>query len=355
MKRRWKIVLGLLAAIIVLLAVNTVIVDQQTKGAEVTAEGGEILELPGGDVQVTNLEAKSANPGAPIVLIHCYGCSMKWWDAMVPLLNQKHRVVRVDLLGHGGSEKPSSGYSIEEQAQLVAAALGELEIQGAVVVGHSLGGGVATALAEQASQLVDRVVIVDQAPDDRYGDLPFIARLGYTPVIGEAMWRTAPDFLVKDGYQSAFAPDFDVETGFDDPDRVVDDYRAMTYTSYDEAAAAEGDFTDEEPLDVRLKTALVPLLVIFGEEDQLIDAGPASEAYRDVPGARIALIPEAGHSPNVEKPEETARLILEFAADAGDEVVTPPRNVGLDREKGSGRGDKKQRRGQGNNSNGRNR
>jgi pimeloyl-ACP methyl ester carboxylesterase len=294
-------------------------------------EGGEILSLPGGDVQVTNLEAQSANPGAPIVLLHCYSCSLYWWDAMVPLLNERHRVVRIDLLGHGGSEKPSSGYEIEEQAGLVAASLNELDVQGAVVVGHSLGGAVATALAEQASQLVDRVTLIDSTPDDRYGSLPFLATLGYTPVIGEAMWRTAPDFLVKDSFQSAFAPDFDIDDGFENPDQVVDDYNAMTYTSFDEAATAAEEFRDARPLNDRLKSALVPLLVIFGEEDQILDAGPASEAYRDVPGARIALIPGAGHSPNVEKPEETANLVLEFADEAGDEVVTPPRNVGLSR------------------------
>ena len=342
MRRGWKIFLGFLVLLAVLLAINTLIVDQQTTAAEVNVEGAELLDLPGGDVQVSNLEAKSPDPGAPIVLLHCFSCSMQWWDPVVPALNEKHRVVRVDLLGHGGSEKPSSGYSIEEQAQLVAAALNEIEVEGAVVAGHALGGAVATALAEQSSQLVDRVVIVDEAPDDRYGEVPFIARLGLVPVIGQAMYRLTPDFAVKGALESAFAPGFDVESGFEDPDRVVDDFRAMTYTSYHEIAAGEGDYTDASPLDERLKSALVPLLVIFGEEDQLIDSGPASEAYREVPGARIALIPGAGHSPNVEKPEETAQLILEFADEAGDEVVTPPRNVGLDeknngKKKGKGR------------------
>jgi pimeloyl-ACP methyl ester carboxylesterase len=257
---------------------------------------------------------------------------------MVPLLNSQHRVVRIDLLGHGGSEKPSSGYSIEEQAQLVAAALNQLDVQGAVVVGHSLGATVATALAAQSSQLVDRIVDIDQAPsNEEFVDSSVLQQLAYWPVVGEAMTRITPDFAIKDGFQSAFAPDFEIESGFEDPDRVVEDLRAMTNTSFESAADAEDDYVEETPLDDRLRSALVPLLVIFGEEDQIYDAGPASEAFRDVPGARIALIPGAGHSPNVEKPEETADLILEFAADAGDEIVTPPRNVGLERKKGEKR------------------
>ena len=62
-------------------------------------------------------------------------------------------------------------------------------------------------------------------------------------------------------------------------------------------------------------SAAVPLLVIFGEEDQLYDdPAAAAQAYGDVPGARITIIPGAGHSPNVEKPARTARLVLRFAA-----------------------------------------
>ena len=64
-------------------------------------------------------------------------------------------------------------------------------------------------------------------------------------------------------------------------------------------------------------------MAIFGAEDQIVDADESLAAYAEIPGARTATIEEAGHSPHVETPEETARLILEFAADAGDEVLAP--------------------------------
>ncbi len=166
MRRGWKILIGVVVALAALLAVNTLVVDGETKDAEVTVDGGRIISLPGGDVQVTDTgPPASPRPGAPIVLIHCFGCSLHWWDSMVPLLERRHRVIRVDLLGHGGSAKPKTGYSIEDQGALVAGALDRLGVQGAVVVGHSLGGDVAVSVAEQASELVDRVVIVDEAPD----------------------------------------------------------------------------------------------------------------------------------------------------------------------------------------------
>jgi pimeloyl-ACP methyl ester carboxylesterase len=320
--RPWKVLVGALVALAILLAVNTIVLDQQTKPAGVTVSGGRILDLPGGAVQVVEqgptIARVARHPsaaGPPIVLLHCFGCSLHWWDRMVPLLAKRHRVIRIDLLGFGGSEKPKSGYSISDQGRLVALALGELGVQGAVVVGHSMGFDVATALAAQSRELVDRLVDIDEAPDPGFGGLPFLAKLGFTPVIGQAIWRVVPDVVIKDGYERAFAPGHDLG---DFSSQVVDDFHAMTYTSYDRAAADTDDYEQQEPLDERARSALVPLLVIFGAEDQLWDdPKAAAQAYDDVPGAVIKTIPDAGHSPNVEKPVKTAGLILKFAARSG--------------------------------------
>lgn len=330
MSRGLKILIGVFVALAVLLAVNTLVVDSETKDAGVTVEGGRILSLPGGDVQVTDSgEPAAGRGGAPIVLIHCFGCSLRWWDKILPLLSSDHRVIRIDLLGHGGSAKPKTGYSIEDQGRLVAGALDRLGVHGAVVVGHSLGGTVAVSVAEQASELVDRVVIIDQAPDSSYGDLDLLAKVSMAPIVGEALWRLKVDSLVEKGYEQAFAPGFDQADGFDDPDQVAVDNRAMTYTSYTASPDAEDGYSSAIPLDARMRAIAVPLMVIFGDQDQIYDAGPALSGYRDVPGVRTAMINGAGHSPNVEKPEQTAALIGEFAADAGDDSGSPPpRDIG---------------------------
>jgi len=321
MRRRWKILIGVVVALAVLLTLNTIAVDNQTKGAEVTVKGGKILKLPGGDIQVLDINpaaSSASRPGAagsqqgstsepPIVLIHCYTCAIDWWEGMIPLLSRTHRVVAIDLLGHGGSEKPASGYGMEQQAALVAQALDRLGVEGAVVVGHSLGGAVATALAGESRELVDRLVIIDEAPDSSFGDLGTLAQLSYRPVLGEAIWRLLPDAAIKDGLSEAFAPGYDV------PEAFVDDLQRMTYTSYKASQDDGKDYTDQKPLNQRIRDALVPTLVIFGAEDQILNAREALSAYADLPGARTALIQGAGHSPNVEKPAQTARLILGFA------------------------------------------
>jgi pimeloyl-ACP methyl ester carboxylesterase len=242
---------------------------------------------------------------------------MNWWDQLAPLLERDHRVIQVDLLGHGGSDKPGGGYAIDDQASAVAEALATLGVTGATVVGHSLGGSVATALVERSPQLASRVVIVDQAPDDGFEHESLAQRVGYWPVFGQAedrLARIAPKSLVRDQYDDAFAPGYNIASGFDNPDQPVDDLRAMTYTAFKDTNDAEEDFVDDSPLDERLATTHLPTMVIFGAEDQIYDAQEAIARYRQtVPGVQTHLIPGAGHSPNVEKPPEVAQLILAFA------------------------------------------
>lgn len=312
---RWlKILLGVLAAIVVLLLLNAVVVSNATKDAYLRDEGAQLIDTSGGQLQLLD---QGNRKGSPIVLIHCYTCSMKWWDDLAPLLERDHRVIRVDLLGHGGSDKPGGGYAIGDQASAVAEALAKLGVTGATVVGHSLGGSVATALAEQSPQLASRVVIVDQAPEDGFEHESLAQRVGYSPVFGQSedrLARIAPKSLVRDQYDDAFAPGYSIASGFENPDQPVDDLRAMTYTAFKETYDAEKAFVNDSPLDERLAATHLPTMVIFGAEDQIYDAQEAVARYRqNVPGVQTHLIPGTGHSPNVEKPDEVAPLILAFA------------------------------------------
>jgi pimeloyl-ACP methyl ester carboxylesterase len=309
MGRAWKIGITVAVVAAVALAVNALLVEARTERAALTVPGARILDLPGGEMQILDRGPREAQP---IVLIHCFTCAMDWWDGVLPRLEADHRVIAVDLMGHGGSEKPGSGYTPANQAKLVAEALERLGVSDAEVVGHSLGGAVAVALAEQDPRLVDRVAIVDMPPDNSYGDLGFIAGLAFQPVLGEALWTIKPDFSIRQGLEVAFA------AGFDVPDAFVEDVKRMTYTAYDESPAGTDHFLGEEPLDQRMAQTGLPLLVLMGAEEQIVDDPQrALDQYKSsVPSAQTELVPGAGHSPNVERPEQTAALILAFAKPA---------------------------------------
>jgi pimeloyl-ACP methyl ester carboxylesterase len=306
MGRGSKILIGVLAALAVLVVINVLVTDGETKSAEVTMPDGRLLSLPAGEVQVVEAGPRS---GSPIVLVHCFTCSVNWWQGMIPLLARDHRVVAMDLRGHGGSEKPADGYSMPEQADLVAATLGRLGVRNATVVGHSLGGPVSIALAEQSPELVNRLVIMDSGPDVDSGDLGLIGELPFKPVIGQTLWRIKPDFSIEDGLEVAFAPGFPV------PDQFVEDVKRMTYGAYDGSHEGFDEYASEKPLPDRLADVGKPTLAIMGAEEQLIsDPEAALAAYR-AGGARTRLIAGAGHSPNVEKPAQIAALVLAFQPD----------------------------------------
>jgi pimeloyl-ACP methyl ester carboxylesterase len=296
-----RILIAAAVAFLVLLAVNTIVTDRETKPAR--ADIGRVVKLSGGDIQVRE-DGSRRRP--TIVLLHGFAASMHWWTPATLRLARRFHVVRVDLLGHGGSEKPRHGYSMPDQARLVAHALDRIGVRHAVVVGHSMGGSVATALAEQEPKLVDAVATVDSPPTKHEGHLPFLARLGFVPVMGEAIRRVVPDELVKKNLEKAFA------SGFDVPDQFVHDFGRMTYTSYDDSADEAGDFSEKRGLADRLARTGKPLLAIFGDKDDLVDPDSAPK-YQRVPGAKIEIVPGAGHCPMFEKPDRTAALIADFA------------------------------------------
>ena len=298
--RKRRIALVLLVALAALLALNTGLVERETEPAD--PDIGRILELPGGDVQVRE-DGDRGDP--PVVLIHGFQASLRWWDGVTPALAREHRVIRIDLLGHGGSEKPRDGYGMEEQGDLVAQAMEELGIERAAVVGHSMGGQVVTALTERHRELVDRLMIIDTATENRFNKNRFTQKLATFPVIGHAISRATPDSAIRKQVDLAFADGTDV------PDRLYDDPKRATYNSFSGSRKANREYRDEKPLDERLAGSKIRLHVVFGEDDELVDSKAAKE-WRSVPGARIAVLPGRGHTPFVERPGQLAGIIAEF-------------------------------------------
>jgi pimeloyl-ACP methyl ester carboxylesterase len=292
-----RLLFMVLLVLAVLLAVNTIVTDDETKSAK--ADIGRILELPEGDLQIRE-DGPRDKPA--IVFLHGFASSMHWWTPLVERLGRDFRLIRIDLLGHGGSEKPDGGYSMEHQARQIALALSTLRVQHAIIAGHSMGGVVATALTELDPSLVDGLILIGTPSNKDAGELPFLARLGFVPVVGEAIRRVVTDGMVRSNLEKAFAPGFDV------PDQFVEDFNRMTYTSYDSSHSESGDYNESPPISERLAKLGKPLLVIQGADDDFVD----SQSARDYQDANIVFFPDTGHAPMVEKPDQTARLISPF-------------------------------------------
>ena len=301
-RRRRIIAATILPAVAGLLLGNAAMVDRQ----DADATGNQTLPLDGGNIYVRQDGPRDA---PALVLLHGLGGSTRWWDRVVPMLARSYHVIRIDLLGHGRSAKPAGGgYAIPQQARRVGQALDRLGVTHAIVVGHSTGGYVATALAEQHGDLVTALALIDTGPRlDAFISNGPVGQLLFVPVVGQLLWRVRTDGLLRKSLSSAFTPRFQI------PQQLVDDVRGMPYHAFTAASRASDDYLKQRPLPDRLTAVGKPLLVIFGEQEQRWR--PASAAlYRAVADASVELLPGVGHSPMLEDPPRTAALLLTFSS-----------------------------------------
>ena len=231
-------------------------------------------------------------------------------DEIAPELAVHHKVIRLDLIGHGGTDAPGSGYRIERQAGLVAAVMDKLGAGKAIVVGHSMGGIVAVALAAKRPDLVGRMILID-SPVEKSVEFNFWSSAYLVPMIGEVLFHFRTDDALRQGLSQGFAPGFPV------PDRFIADARQLTYTAFRSSHDHSEAYEAEKASYARLAAlpALPPLLVIFGTEDQLVPVATA-KLFETLPGAKVVYVEGAGHSPMVEKPDQVLAAIKEFLGPA---------------------------------------
>jgi pyruvate dehydrogenase E2 component (dihydrolipoamide acetyltransferase) len=251
--------------------------------------------------------ALSAGPGdAPaVVFLHGIGGSSTSWQGVVEAVAAGHRVVALDLPAHGQSDVPGAGavgYDLAALADVVTRALALLAIERATLVGHSLGGAIAVAAAAAEPASVDRLVLVDPVG---FGD------------------EIAPELLaLLDAAPSEAGSHALLELFFHDPALVLETgvrehHEALARPGAHAAVRAIrghvfGDDRQAVRLDATLGALAQPVLVVWGEHDRVVPAAHAEAARATRADAEVAVVPGAGHAPQVEAPEAFTAVLLEF-------------------------------------------
>ena len=250
----------------------------------------------------------------PLLLIHGSGASGASWGPVAGALAGHHHVIRVDLPGCGQSP-PAPSYDVPEQAGRVAVLLDGLGLQHVTLAGHSSGGYVATALAEQRPDLAGPLALISTGPSlDALLPQPFILRALLAPPLGPLLWPRRPDAMIRKGISATTARPVDI------PGDAVADLRNITYRAFRKVLRCNAAYIAERSVPERLADLDVPVLVIFGAADPRYEPSSAHQ-YDAVPSARVEMLPGVGHVPILEAPETTSELLLGFAATAAD---TPP-------------------------------
>ncbi len=241
----------------------------------------------------------------PVLLLHGHTMDGRAWDGLVgPLRGAGMRLLRPDLRGHGASERPPGGYHWSHHGADMAAVLDAAGVARAIVVGFSLGGGVALELALTRPERVEALVLIDPVMPDRPFEAAFmdnlreVARTARTEGIRAAMagpWMASP----------LFAASFEAPGVREATQAIVADFPGAEYL------ASERDTVEREwRTPDRLAEITVPTLVLVGERDMPGFRAFAEEAAAGIPGARLEVVLGAGHLVPLERPDLVAERIL---------------------------------------------
>jgi pimeloyl-ACP methyl ester carboxylesterase len=258
--------------------------------------------------------------GPPLVLLHGIMLSSALWVHQFRDLADHHRVIAIDLRGHGQSLPGSAPPGIATMASDVAAVLEALAVEHAVVVGHSMGGMVALQLAcdlpvVERRRRIDGIVLTSTTAG------PFATVPGFTGVARVTGPATARALLIGERVGAKALPSRDLRWwltrlgfGADAPAVQVRFVEAM------HRGTPTRTLSDLIPplatfdLSGRLGQLDLPVLVVVGSHDRLTAPRMARRLAAALPEAALVELPRCGHMPMLERRHEFSRLVDEFTA-----------------------------------------
>lgn len=238
--------------------------------------------------------------GPTLILIHGIGGDADDWAFCLDALASSHRVIALDLLGFGRSDKPLIDYTIAGFVELLERFLRTLNIARATLVGHSLGGWIAATFALQSPQALHKLVLVDAA--GVWGDTTALPVDLHVSTLAHMR-----DIFQHLFYDKRFATDALIEMAYRQHLQRNDGYTIQSVLQHLRGG--------REHLDERIGQLSLPTLIIWGEQDEMIPLAIGRRIHQLVPASKLEVIPHCGHLPNLEKPSELVRCLLEFAAE----------------------------------------
>ena len=224
-----------------------------------------------------------AGRGDPLVLVHGLSGSTRWWARNVPALAKHYRVYLVNLPGFGTPRRSGQRFVLAEATSWLLAWMEAVGLEGAHLVGHSMGGYLCLKLAARRPDVVRRLVLVDPA-----GVPPGRTMLGHLGPLLLAARYARPTFLPVLVRDALYAGPF-----------------TLLRTTRDLLAE-----------DVRgdLGRIGVPTLLVWGERDPLIPPSVGDVMRAEIPDSRLLVIGGAGHNPMFDRPEAFDAALLAFLA-----------------------------------------
>ncbi|MFC1892441.1 alpha/beta fold hydrolase [Chloroflexota bacterium] len=247
------------------------------------------------DIPEGQVHYRSEGTGSPLLLIHQSVCSSDEYSRVIPLLAQNYRVIAMDTLGYGESDKPPRVYQIPDYARSVVSFLDSLGIERASVIGHHTGASIALELAAIYPERVDKLV-VSGCPVHRGAPVPDFMQPKEIKEDGSHLmriWETA----------KSFGPRAPVEINCE----ITLEY--LKAGPRGEEAHQASHFYDIWP---KLQLIKCPTLVLSGRKDLFVSE--VENITAQIPGSKSLIIDGPGTGPAIirRRPEAFARAVLDF-------------------------------------------
>ena len=265
--------------------------------------------------EATTLHYATSGAGEPILLIPGLGLDHNYYRFGIPLLSRHLQVLAVDPRGIGRSTKSPPPYTVEAWADDFAVMIDKLGFGPIHVLGSSLGGSMALALAQRhPGKLKSLIVVGGFSQLDRATELNFrlrlrlIEKLGMSDEVADYMglWTLTRKFINSDaGFATMRANQANIRAN-----------SAQSYSAFVEALLKWGRCQpgqEREPKFTALLDSIkTPTLVVTSDNDHLIPKELSDLIAGRIAGAELVVMPGAGHIPFMEQPDEVVRIVLQF-------------------------------------------
>jgi pimeloyl-ACP methyl ester carboxylesterase len=242
-----------------------------------------------------NIRYIEAGQGPTVILLHGLGSVKEIWAANIGALSAKYNVYALDQIGFGHSDKPLVEYKIATFVDFLHGFMQSQNLSKATLVGNSLGGWIAIDFAARHPQMVDKLVLVDSA--------------------GLA-WEKAPAMDLNPASLADMRALLD--SIFYDKKMVTDEFVLQAFTNH---VRNNDGFTIQRTLagfaqnqfeDTKLSSIHAPTLVVWGRQDELIPVSRSEKLRDGIPGAKLVVLEQCGHVPQLEKPAEFNQALADF-------------------------------------------
>ncbi len=252
--------------------------------------------------------------GQPVIFLHGFGASIYTWRNLVPYFSKTHRVIAIDLKGHGLSDKPKdNNYSVADQSDIIYEFIKEHSLDNVTLVGNSMGGAISISTylmqCDNGTQHISKLVLIDSASyKQRLPDFIFVLRIPIINVLLPCL--TSTKFRAGKVLNEAF---FDRTKITDDIVATYASYLALPGASYALTKTAQQIIPSNfDELTERYKTIKIPVLIIWGEKDTIIPLEVGRKLAANIPNSKLVVIPNCGHIPQEECPSQTIEAMESF-------------------------------------------